>query len=899
MTWKRRAAALLLGVLMLFTSAPVVMPVFAGGGESESAGTAEICDLKTAGTDFDDSETTTTENEVWETKGAQISFSFVLTPNSGELFQNEDAIIVETNLGDFFEPLEDWGSYPEQKIYDTDGATLLATVKVMDAGKQVIFTIQQDSQTEITGSVSLPGLTAKDVGAEQDEPKKVELKVGTATQEITFHWVQQSPPSSGGGTPGLVDMATFWKNAGSTGNYTGSWFTMEVNPYGSLDLYSSTTFPEEKGTRTPKSYQNLFVIDDIPNHGEIDKDSIMICASIPHLVKWEGEDFNAWNGFEVPKGTYFAQRLYTGRPTIKDQMTEVVQHENESKTDFEKRVKENQLQWGIYVAEDGSQTFMCNFGNIGKFDESTGIQNNGIDYDQFDEKGKAYAQEYPEIFGEDGASGGNIVSYYIEFNAYYPSLTEITSMTNQATLYAMNDSGGYDQVGGNISGQYTIINAAGIGMAKKNALEILLVDRDEKVTAPGTTITYQKPIKGGTFAVQKQEGGGWETVESLENLITNASGRITVTNFEPGTYRVVQTGWVDGYVEKENAYKDPWNGAANKGTSVSLKEETLGEFTIGDEQKYGFGALVENWKPDDPGPVEPPVTKEETTEVTVTKVWSGGSAEDRPESVTVELLRNEVVYGTVQLSDNNGWTHTFADLPVKDEDGALYEYTAKEVSVPGYTTQITGDAEEGFIITNTKEADPDPSPDPGPGPDPSPDPGPGPDPDPDPSPDPGPGPDPDPDPSPDPGPGTKPDPDPDPDEPDEPAGPDTPDTPDEPGTPDVPEEPGTDIPDDTPPETGAPGEPEEPGTDIPDTTPPETGAPGEPEEPGTDIPDSTPPETDVPGEPDEPGETGEPSLPQTGQLWLPVGLLALAGAALTAAGVAGRTRRHGKRERRP
>ena len=559
---------------------------------------------------------------------------------------------------------------------------------------------------------------------------------------------------------------------------------MEVNPYGSLDLYSSTTFPEEKGTRTPKSYQNLFVIDDIPNHGEIDKDSIMICASIPHLVKWEGEDYTAWNGFEVPKGTYFAQRLYTGRPTIKDQMTEVVQHENESKTDFEKRVKEDRLRWGIYVAEDGSQTFMCNFGNIGKFDESTGIQNNGIDYDQFDEKGKAYAQEYPDIFGENGASGGNIVSYYIEFNAYYPSLTEITSMTNQATLYAMNDSGSYDQVGGNKSGQYTIINAAGIGMAKKNALEILLVDRDEKVTAPGTTITYQKPIEGGTFAIQKQEGGGWETVESLENLTTNASGRITVTNFEPGTYRVVQTGWVDGYVKNENAYKDPWNGAANKGTSVSLEEGTLGEFTIGDEQKYGFGALVENWKPDDPGPVEPPVTEEETTEVTVTKVWSGGSAEDRPKSVTVELLWNGAVCDTVQLSDSNDWTHTFAGLPVKDEDGALYEYTVEEVSVSGYTTQITGDAEEGFIITNTKEADPDPSPDPGPGPDPSPDPGPGPDPDPDPSPDPGPGPDPDPDPSPDPGPGTKPDPDPDPDEPDEPAGPDTPDTPDTSDTPD-------------------------------------------------------------------------------------------------------------------
>ena len=599
------------------------------------------------------------------------------------------------------------------------------------------------------------------------------------------------------------------------------------------------------------SYRNLYVEDEIPLQGIIDENSIQICASIPSYMVNAGEDFrDPWHkDYYIPVGVGYAQREGTLWQSLNG-LAKLEQLENESKEDFKERVLSQALQWGIYEDAEGNQTFLCNFGNVGKFDDPA-VESNGVTYQAY---ASHYVENYPDIFGENGASGGNIVSYHIAFNTYYPNV-DIDTTTNTAILYAMNGSESYYRVGGNTSGQYTIINAAGIGMAKKNALEILLVDRDETETSNG--ITYQKPIEGGTFAIQKQEDDEWKDIACWENLATNASGRITVTNFEPGTYRVVQTDWVDGYVENENAYKDPWSGAANKGTSVSLEKETLGEFTIKDGQKYGFGALVENWKPDDPGPVEPPVTEEETTEVTVTKVWKNDSKTDRPESVTVELLRNGAVCDTVQLSDSNDWTHTFADLPVEDEDGAPYEYTAKEVSVPGYTTQITGDAEEGFIITNTKEADPDPSPDPGPGPDPSPDPGPGPDPDPDPSPDPGPGTDPDPDPSPDPGPGTNPDPDPDPDEPDEPAGPDTPDTPDEPGTPDV------------------------------------------PEEPGTDIQDSTPPETDVPGEPDEPGETGEPSLPQTGQLWLPVGLLALAGAALTAAGVAGRTRRHGKRERRP
>ena len=92
-----------------------------------------------------------------------------------------------------------------------------------------------------------------------------------------------------------------------------------------------------------------------------------------------------------------------------------------------------------------------------------------------------------------------------------------------------------------------------------------------------------------------------------------------------------------------------------------------------------------------------------TTSVNVTKVWSGDSEADRPASITVNLLGNGVVIDTVTLTEANNWSHIFEALPTTDKNGQSYTYTVSETAVPGYTTQITGDAQIGFTITNTKE----------------------------------------------------------------------------------------------------------------------------------------------------------------------------------------------------
>jgi hypothetical protein len=92
--------------------------------------------------------------------------------------------------------------------------------------------------------------------------------------------------------------------------------------------------------------------------------------------------------------------------------------------------------------------------------------------------------------------------------------------------------------------------------------------------------------------------------------------------------------------------------------------------------------------------------------INVSKVWNDSDNLDgsRPDSVTVQLLANgEALEGkTLTLNEANGWDGTFADLP-EYANGEKIVYTIEEAAVEGYTTEITGSADEGFVITNSHE----------------------------------------------------------------------------------------------------------------------------------------------------------------------------------------------------
>ncbi|MGI6722001.1 MAG: Cna B-type domain-containing protein [Anaerovoracaceae bacterium] len=91
------------------------------------------------------------------------------------------------------------------------------------------------------------------------------------------------------------------------------------------------------------------------------------------------------------------------------------------------------------------------------------------------------------------------------------------------------------------------------------------------------------------------------------------------------------------------------------------------------------------------------------TSVTVSKSWLDGdnAGKDRPDSVTIHLLANgEDTGNTLTLNEKNQWTGSFTDLPI-NKAGEKIEYTIKEDAVDHYKSDISGNADDGFTITNT------------------------------------------------------------------------------------------------------------------------------------------------------------------------------------------------------
>ncbi|MBJ8096423.1 Cna B-type domain-containing protein, partial [Bacillus cereus] len=92
-------------------------------------------------------------------------------------------------------------------------------------------------------------------------------------------------------------------------------------------------------------------------------------------------------------------------------------------------------------------------------------------------------------------------------------------------------------------------------------------------------------------------------------------------------------------------------------------------------------------------------TKDAKTTVAGTKTWNDNNATDRPSSIQVELLQNDNLIQTQEVTAANNWNYTFADLAQYDANGVLYTYTVKEHPVAGYKSEVNG-----YNITNTKVA---------------------------------------------------------------------------------------------------------------------------------------------------------------------------------------------------
>src|SRR5699024_7177025 len=78
------------------------------------------------------------------------------------------------------------------------------------------------------------------------------------------------------------------------------------------------------------------------------------------------------------------------------------------------------------------------------------------------------------------------------------------------------------------------------------------------------------------------------------------------------------------------------------------------------------------------------------TEVSGTKRWKDDKIDDRPGSITVNLLRNDVVVDTKEVTKEDNWKYSFTDLEKYDDAGQYYSYTVTEQDVKGYDSNVKG-----------------------------------------------------------------------------------------------------------------------------------------------------------------------------------------------------------------
>ncbi len=211
------------------------------------------------------------------------------------------------------------------------------------------------------------------------------------------------------------------------------------------------------------------------------------------------------------------------------------------------------------------------------------------------------------------------------------------------------------------------------------------------------TVTNKRSKAKAKIKANKKLTGRELKAEEFEFTLTDQDGKVkeTVKNDKDGNIAFSE-------LEFDKAGTYTFKIAEKAGSDTSIKYDTktvTATVTVADK---GKGALEATVSYDDEKAFENTYTPAKT-EVSVKKVWKDENNQDgkRPSSVTVKLLADGQDTGkTLELTEANGWAGSFKDLDA-DKGGTPIKYTVVEVTVPGYTSEITGDAASGFTITNS------------------------------------------------------------------------------------------------------------------------------------------------------------------------------------------------------
>ena len=225
--------------------------------------------------------------------------------------------------------------------------------------------------------------------------------------------------------------------------------------------------------------------------------------------------------------------------------------------------------------------------------------------------------------------------------------------------------------------------------ASKEAKDLVFKNVYTPAGAASVTLGAKKVLEGKTLEAGKYSFELKKADGSVVETVTNAADG-TVT-FAPISYDESQVG-THKYTISEVAGSEPGVTYDTTIQEVEVKVEKVSATELkATASKEAKDLVFKN------------VYTPAKTSVSVTKKWDDKDNQDgkRPTSVTVKLLADNQDTGkTLELNKDNNWSGSFTDLDA-DKGGASIKYTVVEEPVTGYTSEVTGDATSGFIITNT------------------------------------------------------------------------------------------------------------------------------------------------------------------------------------------------------
>lgn len=213
------------------------------------------------------------------------------------------------------------------------------------------------------------------------------------------------------------------------------------------------------------------------------------------------------------------------------------------------------------------------------------------------------------------------------------------------------------------------------------------VSADVEFTATRDFREYQSRLNGqtdsGWRSLARQMGADaiYYGTPYLDRRSAGANGQLTFSGLSTGLYLVVGERY-----QHDGAYYEPMPFL------ICLPNW---------EKPYESGAG--RWNYDVTVRPKYSVSEEETVMRRVLKIWDDrGHTHQRPREVTVDLLRDGVVWDTVTLTERNSWRYVWENLDNR------YTWTIRERAVSGYWPTY-GFEGVTFTILNTYDTPPDTS----------------------------------------------------------------------------------------------------------------------------------------------------------------------------------------------